>query len=240
METLTFDQVHLGVPDPAAAARWYQQYLDAAPGEHIDRVMVGGIRVIFLQNDAPAPSGGAAIDRFGLSFADLDARLRALDGSGARVVAPPAMLEGCYRSAVVEDPWGARVELVEDPDTIGFHHVCLRVPDPDLVRGWYVERLGGSPGSLKGRLEGLQYGSVWVFMEPGAAEPSRGHAIDHVGWRMQDLRSRAADLKTRGLRFTTEPQPGPPGAYSPTLMSFAEDPWGVKIELLQRREDAAV
>ena len=35
--TFTFDQVHLGVPDPEAAARWYRQYLGATPGDHTDR-----------------------------------------------------------------------------------------------------------------------------------------------------------------------------------------------------------
>jgi hypothetical protein len=52
---------------------------------------------------------------------------------------------------------------------------------------------------------------------------------------MPDLLTKAAELRKQGLSFTTEPQPGPPGAFSPVLMSFTEDPWGVKIELLQRR-----
>ena len=76
---------------------------------------------------------------------------------------------------------------------------------------------------------------VWVFLDKGPAQPSRGHTIDHIGWRMPDLMTRAAEFRQQGITFTTEPQPGPPGAFSPVLMSFAEDPWGVKIELLPRR-----
>ena len=90
-------------------------------------------------------------------------------------------------------------------------------------------------GLLKGQLDGIRYGNVWVFLDKGDAAPSRGRAIDHIGWRMPDLMARASDFRKQGITFTTEPQPGPPGAFSPVLMSFAEDPWGVKIELLQRR-----
>ncbi|MGH9254283.1 MAG: VOC family protein [Vicinamibacterales bacterium] len=237
-ETLTFDQVHLGVPDPEAAARWYVQHLGAAPGEHVDRIWSGATRIIFLANATPAPSRGAAIDHFALSCADVSAQVSALDGSGVRVTTPVTDRPGLGRYAFIEDPWGARVQLVEEPGALRVHHVHLHVPDPDRSRAWYLDRFGGEPARLKGQLDGIRYGDVWVFMDQGAAEPSRGHTIDHVGWRTTDLLVKAAELKAKGgLTFTTEPKPGPPGAYSPVLMSFAEDPWGVKIELLQRHRE---
>ncbi len=234
----TFDQVHLGVPDPVAAARWYGQYLGATPGDSTDRVMFGGARFIFLKNETPAPSSGAAIDHVGLSFVDLDARMKVLDGSGMRVTTPVTEIAGLYRSGFIEDPWGARIEVVGDPETVGLHHVHLRVPDPELARGWYLERFGGQPAKLKGQLDGLKYGDVWLLADRGEATPSRGHTIDHIGWRMADLLAAAATLKTQSVRFTTEPHPGPPAVHAPVLMSFAEDPWGGKIELLQRRDPA--
>ena len=230
----TFDQAHLGVPDPLGAAAWYRQYLGATAGDHNDRVMFGDTRVIFLKNDAPAPSHGSAIDHLALSFADVTARMKALEGSGARVVASVSEVPGLYTSAFIEDPWGARIEVVEDPGTIGFHHVHLQVPDLDRSRDWYIEKFGAKSGKFKGQLEGFTCGGMWVLMDEGAAVPSRGHTIDHVGWRMADLRATAADLKTRGVTFTTEPQAGPAGPHAPVLLSFTEDPWGVKIELLQR------
>lgn len=235
-ETLTFDQVHLGVPDPEAAARWYMQYLGATPGDAFDRVFVGPTRLIFLKNVAPAPSQGSAIDHMGFSCADLDARMKALRGSGARVRTEARGIPGLYRSAFIEDPWGATIEVVEDPETIGFHHVHLQMPDPAATRQWYLERFGGTPATLKGQLDGIKYGAVWLFADRGAGVPSRGHAIDHVGWRMPDLLGKAAELKAKGVTFTTEPHAGPQGAQAPVFMSFTEDPWGAKIELLQRRE----
>lgn len=233
-DTLIFDQVHLGVPDPEAAAQWYVRHLGAAPGDHVDRIWIGATRLIFLENPTPAPSHGAAIDHFALSVPSVSARLKELEGSGAKVNTSAAEKPALGRFAFIEDPWGAKIQLVEDPETLGFHHVHLRVPDPDVTREWYLERFGGTRGSHRGQLDGIAYGEMWVFLERGASMPSRGHAIDHIGWRMPDLAAKAAELKSKGLTFTTEPRPGPPGAYSPVLMSFAEDPWGVKIELLQR------
>jgi catechol 2,3-dioxygenase-like lactoylglutathione lyase family enzyme len=236
-ETLTFDQVHLGVPDPEAGARWYVHHLGATPGDHLDRIWFGPTRVIFLRNETPAPSAGAAIDHFGLSFADVGTKVLDLERAGVRVTTPVTTVPGLGRSAYVEDPWGTRIQLVEEPGPSAFHHVHLRVPDPAETRSWYLERFGGRPAKFKDVLDGLAYGNVWLFLEASSAVPSRGHAIDHVGWRMPDLMAKAAELKGKGLTFTTEPQPGPPGAFSPVLMSFTEDPWGVKIELLQRRPD---
>ena len=229
--TFTFDQVHLGVPDPEAAARWYRQYLGATRGEHTDRVMCGDTRFIFLKNEMAAPSRGSAIDHVGFSFADLDAGMQALNGSGMRVTTPVTEIAGMYRSGFIEDPWGARIEVVEDPETIGFHHVHLQVPDPAVARDWYVKRFGGAQARLKGHVDGLRYGDVWLLADRGMAHPSRGHAIDHIGWRMADLLVAAATLKAQDLRFTTEPHPGPATAYAPAMMSFAEDPWGGKTRV---------
>jgi catechol 2,3-dioxygenase-like lactoylglutathione lyase family enzyme len=231
----TFDQVHLGVPDPKGAAEWYRQYLGATPGDHVDRVFFGGTRFIFLKNERPAPSRGAAIDHVALSFRDLDSRLQVVEGSGGRVTEPPTSLDGLYRSAFIEDPWGARIELVDDPEASGVHHVHLQVPDPARTRAWYIEMLGGTAGKLKGRLDGVQCAGVWLLTDEGASSPSRGHTIDHIGWRMPDLMTTAAAYASKGGVFTTPPEPGPAGAHAPVMQSFTEDPWGVKIELLQRR-----
>ena len=234
-ETLTFDQIHLGVPDPEAAARWYVQHFDASPGDNTDRIWFGRTRAIFLKNATPAPSRGSAIDHFALSYPDVAAKVASLEATGVTVTTPVNDAPGLGRNAYVADPWGATIQLVEEPGPSSFHHVHLQVPDPSQTRQWYVERFGGEQASLKGKVDGIKYGDVWVLIDKGTVQPSRGHTIDHIGWRMPDLIARADDFRRQGLTFTTEPQPGPPGAFSPVLMSFAEDPWGVKIELLQRR-----
>ena len=84
-------------------------------------------------------------------------------------------------SACVEDPWGTRIELVQDAEITGFHHVHLRVPDPDQARQWYRDMFGGSAEYVDGHEPTLRYQDVRIFMDRGTAAPSAGHAIDHVG-----------------------------------------------------------
>ena len=232
----TFDQVHLGVPDPKGAAEWYRQYLGATPGDHVDRVLFGGTRFIFLKNERPAPSRGAAIDHVALSFRDLDSRLQVVEGSGGRVTEPPTSLDGLYRSAFIEDPWGTRIEVVQDAAKLGVHHIHLRGADPATMLSWYSTQFGGRTAKLKDRIDGIDMSGVWLLVQRGDAVPSAGHSIDHIGFRPIDVDASVAELKTRNVKITTEPRPlSFPNGVSVRL-AFVEAPDGVRIELVQRPE----
>ena len=87
---------------------------------------------------------------------------------------------------------------MEEPGAV---RVPSRAPERARSRGhrlWYLDRFGGEPAKLKGSLEGIRYGDVWLFMEQGTTMPSRGHTIDHVGWRMPDLLATAANRRPKG------------------------------------------
>ena len=232
-ETLTYDHVHLGVPDPAKAVEWYAKYMGGQPGpagEPNERLLFGKIRFIFLKNDKPLPSAGSAIDHIGLSFADLAAKMKEFETAGIKIVMPIQEEPGLFKRAFIEDPWGTKIEVLQDPETLGFHHVHLRAPDPEAALKWYLNMFGGERRKLKGRVDAVKYGEVWVLAEKGDATPSEGHAIDHIGWRTtMDLGAKAAELKAKGVKFTTEPRP-----VRDIHMSYVEGPAAVKIELLQR------
>ena len=63
---------------------------------------------------------------------------------------------------------------MEDPETLGFHHVHLSAADPAATLKWYQNALGGTPASLKGRVNGLRFGNVWLL----AARHEEGVAGD--------------------------------------------------------------
>ena len=232
-ETLVYDHVHFGVPDPAKAVEWYAKYLGGQPGppgEPNERLLFGKTRFIFLKTDNPQPSAGSAIDHIGVSFADLDAKMKEFEAAGIKIVTPVHEVAGLFKLGFIEDPWGTKIEVLQDPETLGFHHVHLRAPDPEATLKWYLEMFGGERRKLKGQVDAVKYGDVWVLAQKGDATPSEGHAIDHIGWRTSmDLTAKAAELKAKGVRFTTEPQP-----VRNIHMSYVEGPAVVKIELLQR------
>ena len=75
------------------------------------------------------PAGGV-IDHLGFSFADLSAKLAEVEGAGATVTAPRRDVEGLFPLSFIVDPWGVRLELIEDQQHLGSHHVHLRDPEP--------------------------------------------------------------------------------------------------------------
>jgi len=190
--TLPYDHVHLAAPDQAAAVEWYQKNFggETTP-EGKDRLFYGKTRFIWMKSDRAQPSAGTAIDHIAFSTADR---------------AP----------AIIVDPWGVKIEILNDPALRGFHHVHLNSTDPSASLTWYQQRFGGERVKFKGE-DGLKYGDVLVLV--------------HVGWRVTNLDKTLDDLKgIKVLQGVTNLQL----ATGPVRFSFVEDPSGTKIELVQR------
>jgi catechol 2,3-dioxygenase-like lactoylglutathione lyase family enzyme len=229
------DHIHLNVPDQAKAVEWYQKYFGGAPmTEAPDRLMFGDTRLIFLRNDKGQPSSGSALDHLGFSFADLDAKMKELEAAGVKVVTPVRDVAGLFKLGFVEDPWGTRIEVVQDAEKLGLHHVHLRAADPAATLAFYKDKFAGDAAKLKDRLDGLKLSGVWLLVQRGEAVPSEGHAIDHIGFRTTDLAARTAELKALSVKFTTEPRPLKLASGAVVNFAYLEGPAGAKVELVQR------
>jgi len=206
--TLPYDHVHLAAPDQAKAVEWYQKMFggETSP-EGKDRLFYGKTRFIWMKSATAQPSANTAIDHIAFSIADR---------------AP----------GFIEDPWGVKIEIVNDPQLRGFHHVHLRSADPAASLAWYKQRFGGDATTFGGAAA-LKYGDMLVLVEKAnaAPTPSVGHALDHVGWRVTDLDKTLTDLTgIKVLQGRTDLQL----ATGMIHFSFVEDPGGTKIELVQR------
>lgn len=238
--TLPYDHIHLNVPDPAAAANWYEKHfggkrIDEAP----DRLMFGSTRFMFLRREGAPPSAGSAVDHVGFSFPDLAAKMKEFAAAGIKITTPMREVEGLFKLAFVEDPWGTRIEVVEDAELFGLHHVHLRGPDPEKVLAWYQSHFGGERTRMKGRLDGLKYSGkgfsdVWILVSKGEATPTMGRAIDHIGWRTTDLSKEQARLKQEGVEFTTEPRPLTLPNKTTIHFAYVAGPEGARVELVER------
>jgi catechol 2,3-dioxygenase-like lactoylglutathione lyase family enzyme len=231
-----YDHVHMAATDPAKTATWYVDHLGGRPYDRPDRIIFGKITFSFLKADAPKPSSGSVVDHLGFSFADVDSKMTELVAAGAKIVTPARDVEGLFKLGFVEDPWGTRLEILQDPELLGFHHIHLRLADPDAALKWYGETFGGERSKLKGRIDGVRYRDQDVWLLAAKAEgtvPSEGHTIDHISWRFADLNSAIATMKAKNIKVTMEPRV----ISRPTEelhASMIEDPSGVKIECVQR------
>jgi catechol 2,3-dioxygenase-like lactoylglutathione lyase family enzyme len=240
-QTFPYDHLHLNVPDPAAAATWYEKYFGARRlPEGPDRLMFGSTRFLFMRKADAKPSSGSVVDHLGFSFPDLDAKMKEFEAAGIKVVTPMRDAPGLFKMAFVEDPWGTRIEVVQDPELLGLHHIHMRAPDPDEAFSWLLAKFGGERTKLKGRIDGIKYSaagfsSVWILMQRGDAEPSEGHAIDHIGFRSTGPLGKTIDgLRAKGVTVTSEPRPLAMANGPGVNFSYVAGPAGARIEIVER------
>lgn len=238
---LPYDHVHLNVPDPTTAASWYERMFGGIRlQEGPDRLRYGSTRLVFIKRADALPSAGSAIDHIGFSVRDIDATFQGFQSRGVKVVTPVRDVEGIFKLGYIEDPWGTRIEVVQDPDLLGFHHVHLRGADPAALLRWNVEMFGGERLQFKGKIDAVRYtapgySTVWVFAQQGDALPSEGHAIDHAGWRstvplageMKTFESKGA-VVSAGARTQNMPD------GSAVNFAYLAGLGGVRIEIIER------
>jgi catechol 2,3-dioxygenase-like lactoylglutathione lyase family enzyme len=243
--SVPYDHVHLAVADPEKAEAWYTANLNGNVGENPGRVAFEPwanraplpIQFIFLKADSPKPSEGSVIDSVGFVVQGIDAKVKAMQTAGAAIKQPIEAVPGLWKRAVVADPWGTNVELIENGERAGFHHITLRVPDPEGSISWYLRAFGGERTKLGGGLDAVKYGNTYLIVIRGDAMPSRGRAIDHLGFGPRSMDATAADLKAKGVTFTAEPAAKPNQFGHRT--AYVEDPSGVRIELVEHAQCAA-
>jgi catechol 2,3-dioxygenase-like lactoylglutathione lyase family enzyme len=240
--TYPYDHIHLNVPDAAEASAWYEKHI---PGgrritEAPNRIMYGSTRLMFLTSKTSKPSAGSAIDHIGFSVPDLDAKMKEWEAAGIKVTAPVRDVPKLFKLAFLEDPWGTRLEVVQDAELLGLHHVHLRNPNPDDAFAWLLDKFGGKKDRLKGMIDGVRYdypgfSSVWVLVTKGEAEPSQGRAIDHIGWRsVGPLADTMNTLRGQKVEVTSEPRPLTLPNGPSINFSYVAGPAGARIELVER------
>ncbi len=227
-----YHHMHLTATDPAAAAAWYHQHMGGELVRDGQAVQYDDVLFIWFQKEAGfAGSDGSSVDHIGFSFPDLAERMASYEAAGVKILAPSRDVRGLFKFAFVEDPWGTKIEVMEDPETLGFHHIHLRGSEPEAIFDWYQSSFGGERVQYKGLLPALLYDDVWLLVQDSGEEDmaaTRGRAIDHLGWGFTDLTAAAEELKARGVTFTMDVRP-----YRNFKIAFVEGPGGVSIELVE-------
>jgi lactoylglutathione lyase len=124
----------------------------------------------------------------------------------------------------------------EMPIEVTWDHVHLRTPDPEATAAWLRDVLGGEIIRNPGRID-VQLGGAKVFIAP--VKPGDGvnappvtpyQGLDHFGLAVKNIDAVAAEIKAKGVEFTTEPTTIRPGVR----ICFIRGPQGISIELLER------
>jgi catechol 2,3-dioxygenase-like lactoylglutathione lyase family enzyme len=239
---LPFDHIHLNEP-AAEASVWWEKNI---PGgrritEAPNRIMYGAVRLMFLAAGSSGGSQGSVIEHIGFSVPDLDAKIRELAAINTKVIEPVTNVAGLYKTALIETAWGTRIQLVQDPELLGLHHVQLRLPDTAAAYSWLLDKFGGERTKIKGQVDSVKYAgtggftTVYVLIANGESVPSQGRAIDHIGWRsIATINETKAMLEGKQVQLTSQPRPLNLPNGPPINFFYVAGPSGTRIEIVER------
>jgi catechol 2,3-dioxygenase-like lactoylglutathione lyase family enzyme len=237
--------MHLATPNSSESVKWYVEYLACKiVAGRPKLVNCGEMDIEFVARTTLGGSQGTGVNHISFSFADVKAKMDELEavgvrGSGVRLqrFADGSTLQnlpGLGKHGFIFDPWGTRIELVEDPDVLGFHHIHLQSVAPEDALTWYVDVLGAERGKFKGELDGLVFGSVWLLIEQyGDGKPAATdeRSIDHLGFVMAELETASQRIADQGVDL--QQAVVPEGARSQAKRAFLAGPDGVLIALVE-------
>jgi len=244
-EASSYHHLHFRVPDTAAAAAWYAKYMS---GEQIriadfDAVrQSNGVLLMFSPLDRPGVDGaafegevkgssGTAVDHVGFSFSDLEAKMALFKKAGIKILQEPKQVADLFSYGFVEDPWGTKIEVMQDPDLVGLHHIHVLSGAPEEMLKWYQTQFGGELTSFKNipALGAIIYSDVWLIVQKSANSLSGTafRSIDHLGFGVSDMDATLAAYRRSKVKIAAEPR-----AVSTFKIAFVESPDGVLIEIV--------
>ena len=242
-----YHHVHITASSPAKGVEWYSDHLGCEPlADRDDAANCSGVEVVFVPQSTTGGTQGTGINHIGFSVPDLPAKMAELEaigvrGSGVRLQrfedgSMVRDIPGLFKIAFIFDPWGTRIELVEDDEYLGFHHVHLSATDRAATLAFYRDVMGGEEASLRGQLDGLLFGDVWLLLSehPENTTPAmtQGRAIDHIGFIVDNLDTEAGLMRRAGVRFQEEPTV-PENARTQARRAFILGPDNVRIAVVE-------
>ena len=247
VQAADYHHVHITASSPAKGVEWYSDHMGCEPlADRDDAASCDGVEIVFVPQATTGGSQGTGINHIGFSVPDLTARMAELEAIGVRGTGVRLQrfedgsmvrdIPGLFKIAFIFDPWGTRIELVEDDEYLGFHHVHLSATDPEATLAFYRDVMGGEPASLRGRLDGLLFDDVWLLISdhPEGTTPAitQGRAIDHIGFLVSNLDTEAATMRQAGVRFQEEPTV-PDNARTSAQRAFILGPDNVRIAVVE-------
>lgn len=120
------------------------------------------------------------------------------------------------------------VEEQERPRPLGFAHMLLQVGDIEASKRFYADLVGFTVRQAKPLADGRPFVPFLQGIALTTGGPGKPLQIDHMAFRVHDLRGLAARLKKAGVRFFQDLHDG---IYGLTI--YVADPDGNRIELYE-------
>ncbi|MGH9719222.1 MAG: VOC family protein [Bryobacteraceae bacterium] len=227
---VSMGHLHLNVRDVEAHTKFWTEHLGAAAVKfgRTDVMKYPGVLIFLTRRDPTGGTEGSVVHHVGFLVPDLDANLRKWKESGVRIVQENLAARQVFLLA----PDDIRVEITEDKSIsapIVNHHIHFFNVAVDDTKAWYIKTFGAK-GGKRGRFEAADLPGVNLTFSPSETPtaPTRGRALDHIGFEVKDLEAFCKKLEAAGVKFNI------PYRKTPAIaIAFFTDPWGTYIELTE-------
>jgi catechol 2,3-dioxygenase-like lactoylglutathione lyase family enzyme len=224
---ISMGHIHLFSKDPDAQKKIWVEALGAQVTKTgtLELLRLPGVYIIINKAEPTGGSVGSTADHFGLSVKDLN-------DIKAKLAAVNVQVQGPF----VGMPDGLRLELLEDKAQtlpVVMHHIHLTTQNGEMLRQWYVKTFGADVGSRRNLPSAMFNGNEVDFLPANGATapvPTKGRAIDHIGFEVKNLEAFVKKLQADGVTIEV------PYRDMPNLglkLAFIVDPVGTRIELTE-------
>jgi len=232
---VTTGHFHMFVTDPEPLKKIFVDMLGGrvtATGS-LELISFPGAMVVLGKSRTPPTGGsdGSTVNHVGFKVKDL----AAIKAKFAAANITLAMDNAQTKQIIANFPDGLRVEFTEDTSLatpIAFHHFHLSTPNQEAQRAWYVKMFGGTEG-MRGQFPAAMFpGGEADFAKATALQaPTKGRALDHIGFEVKDIEAICKKLEAAGVTFDLT------WRAMPTLgglkIAYVLDPEGTRIEITE-------
>lgn len=233
---LTYGHVHLNVSDMELHKRIWVEHFGGVVVEKgpLTSVRLPNMLVALTEREPTMGSRETVMDHFGFKVRDIERFLENWAAAGYEVGRVFTGAEG-QTNAYVMLPDDVYVELQEDQslhvEIMGYHVHFITPGHEDLLK-WYTQVFGleiRPRGSMVTTTNAPGMNLSFASTDQDRA-PTRGAAIDHIGFEFEDLEAFCRKLEAKGIEFDV------PYREIPAIelkIAFITDPAGVRIELTE-------
>ena len=200
--------------------------------EKLTIVRFPGIFVLLRKQDNTGGTAGSSINHVGFSVRDFEGSVAKWKAAG--LTWEPGRNPPNGQGFLVA-PDNVRVEIFENrsqTEPIMMNHIHLQVTDVAQAQQWYGKHFGGVAGK-RGQWDVANVpGTELTLGKVDALQvPTKGRAIDHIGFEVKNLDAFVAALQAAGIKTDGAIRSSPNA--SGLRIVYITDPWGTQIELTE-------
>ena len=227
---VSMGHLHFNVSDVDASLRFWQTL--GGKTVKVGRLDVVKFRDVLVVLRKADPSGGtpdSVVNHVGFRIPNLQEAVTRWKAAGLEI--QPGTNP---KQVFVFGPGPTKIEMTEDPSLtvpIANHHIHFYTASVTDTQAWYVKHFGAKAGK-RAQFEAADVPGVNLTFSaaPSALAPTKGRALDHIGFEVRNLEQFCRNLEADGIHFDMSYREVPDLKIH---IAFLTDPWGTYIELTE-------